>query len=259
MNGFARRVAAVALVVVLVGSPAQALIPDPVEAGLLAKISAVLQAIDEFRMRVMDRIDEQINTRVNAYAFPTRLFYSIRATTTAVLDIRRDLQRMACDWPMSIRARSLSDILWERTKFCRSGYQSVWGSHEGFWDGPLQETNDYIATMTANMISERAEKTNTSWVQAQKDLFDEHAIMRKSPGEANRAEAAALAWANEVAVGNSQMATQHLLVRQMDRALERFDQKKAADLTYYAYLGLTTLGGANWVGAPPDPSEELIR
>jgi hypothetical protein len=259
MNGSARRVFAVALVILLVASPVHALIPDPVETGLLAKISAVLQAIDEFRMRVMDRLDEQINTRINAYAFPTRLFAPIRATTTAVLDIRRDLQRMACDWPMSIRARALSDLFWERTQFCRSGYQSVWGSHEGLWDGPLQETNDYIATMTANMISERAEKTNTSWVLAHKDLFDEHTIMRKSPGEANRAEAAALAWANEVAIGNSQIATQHLLVRQMDRALERFDQKKAADLTYYAYRGLTTLGGATWVGAPPDPSMELIR
>lgn len=259
MSGFARRVAAVAVVILLVASPVHALIPDPVEAGLLAKISAALQAIEEFRMRVMDRIEKEINTRVNNYAFPNQLFGSIRTTVTTVVDIRRELQRMACDWPMSIRARSLSDVLWERTQLCRSGYQSVWGSHEAFWDGPLQETNDYIATMTSNMISERAERTNTSWVRAHKDLFDEHTILRKSPGEANRAEAAALAWANEVAVGNSQMATQHLLVRQMDRALERFDQKKAADLTYYTFCGLTTLAGGTWVGAPPDPSEEVAR
>jgi hypothetical protein len=169
------------------------------------------------------------------------------------------MQRMACAWPMSLRTRSLSDMLWERTQFCRGNYQAVWGSHEALWDGPLQETNDYVATMTANMISERAERTNTSWVRAHKDLFDEHAILRNSPGEANRAEAAALAWANEVAIGNSQMATQNLLVRQMARDLERFDQKKAADLTYYAYRGLTTLAGATWIGAPPDPSEELLR
>ena len=259
MNDFVRRVAAVVVVVVLVASPAHALIPDPVESGLLSKIAAVLQAIEQFRMRVMDGLQKEINTRVNNYAFPNQLFGPIRTTATTVLDIRRELQRMACDWPMSIRARSLSDVLWERTEFCRSGYQSVWGSHEGLWDGPLQETNDYIATMTANMISERAERTNTSWVRAHKDLFDEHTILRQSPGEANRAEAAALAWANEVAIGNSQMATQHLLVRQMDRALERFDQKKAADLTYYTFRGLTTLAGATWVGPPPDPSEDLVR
>lgn len=259
MNGFARRVVAVAVVVLLMANPVHAVIPDPVEAGLLAKISAVLQAIEQFRMRVMDRIEKEINTRVNNYAFPNQLFRSIRTTVTTVVDTRRELQRMACDWPMSIRPRSLSDVLWERTQLCRSGYQSVWGSHEAFWDGPLQETNDYIATMTSNMISERAERTNTSWVRAHKDTFDEHTILRKSPGEANRAEAAALAWANEVAVGNSQMATQHLLVRQMDRALERFDQKKAADLTYYTFRGLTTLAGGTWVGPPPDPSEEVAR
>jgi len=53
--------------------------------------------------------------------------------------------------------------------------------------------------------------------------------------------------------------TQHLLVRQMERTLERFDQKKAADLTYYTYRGLSTLRGGDWRGVPPDPSEELVR
>jgi hypothetical protein len=257
MNAATRRVAAMALVVLLVASPGQALIPDPVENALLRKIAAVVHAVEEFRIRVMGRLQEQIYIRIGAYAFPKRLFDPIRATVTEVLDIRRELQRMACDWPMSFRTRSLSDLFWERTRFCRGEFQWVWGSHEGFWDGPIQETNDYIAAMTANMISERGEKTNTSWVQAHKDLFDAHTIMRSSPGEANRAEAAALAWANEVTIGNSQVVTQHLLVRQMARALERFDQKKAADLAYYTYRGLTTLGGGSWVGPPPDPSEGL--
>ena len=97
--------------------------------------------------------------------------------------------------------------------------------------------------MTANMISERTERTSTSWVRAHYDLYDGHAISRNSPGEANRAEAAALAWANQVAVGNSQMVTQNLLVRQMARDLERFDQKKAVDLSHYTYRGLSTLAG----------------
>lgn len=259
MRGFARRVAAVAVVIVLAGSPVHALIADPVEAGFLAKIAAALQAIEQFRTRVLARIEKQINTRVNVYAFPNRLFGAIRTSMTAVADIRTDLQHMACAWPMTARTRLLSDLFWERAQLCRSQYQGVWGSHEAFWDGSLQETNDYIATMTANMISDRAEKTSTSWVKAHKELFDQHTILRSSVGEANRAEAAALAWANEVAIGNSQMATQHLLVRQMDRALERFDQKKAADLNYYTFRGLTTLGGATWVSVPPDPTDDLLR
>jgi len=260
MNALTRRIAAVGLVVLLMARPVQAfIIPDPVEAGLLAKISAALQAIEQFRMRVLGQIQAQISTRINAYAFPNRLFDPIRATATAVLDIRSELQQMACAWPMSARTRSLSDLFWERTQFCRGEFQWVWGSHEKFWDGPIQETNDYIAAMTANMISERAERTNTSWVSAHKDLFDKDTILRSSPGEANRAEAAALAWANEVAIGNSQIATQRLLVRQMDRTLERFDQKKSADVTYYAYRALSTLAGGDWRGVPPDPSEELVR
>jgi hypothetical protein len=110
--------------------------------------------------------------------------------------------------------------------------------------------------MTANMISERADKTYTTWVRAHNDLFDGHATLLDSPGEANRAEAAALAWANQVALGNSQMTTQDLLIRQMARDLERFDQKKAADLTYYTYRGLSTLAGGDWRGAPPPADQE---
>jgi hypothetical protein len=259
MNAGARRLAAVVLVVLLVASPAQALIPDPIQSGLLAKIAALAKAIEEFRIRVMGQIQQQIYVRINTYAFPRPLFDPIRATVTEVLDIRREMERMACGWPMSKRTRSISDLFWDLTQFCRDGHQLVWGSHERFWDGPLQEANDYIAAMTANMISERAEKTNTSWALAHKDLFDQYTILHTSPGEANRAEAAGLAWANEVAIGNSQIVTHHLLVRQMERALERFDQKKAADLTYYAYLGLSTLGGSDWRSAPPDPSEDLVR
>ena len=70
----------------------------------------------------------------------------------------------------------------------------VWGTHERFWDGPIQEVNDYVATMTSNMISERTERTNATWVRTHYDLFNGYAVMRNSPGEANRAEAAGLAW-----------------------------------------------------------------
>lgn len=259
MNASALRLVAAVLVILLAAQPALAIIPDPVEGGLLAKIALVLQAIQELRVRVMARLQDQIHSRINTFAFPNRLFDPIRATATAVIDIRRELQRLACDWPSPPRAEALRNILLERTNLCRSDYQAVWGSHEELWDGPLQETNDYIATMTANMISERTQKTNTSWVRAHKDLFDGHAILRNAPGEANRAEAAALAWANQVAIGNSQIVTQNLLVRQMARAMDRFGQKKAADLTYYTYRGLATLAGGDWREPPPDPSEEMLR
>ena len=259
MTTLGRRLAGAFLVVVLLASPAQAVIPDPVEAGLLAKIAAALQAIEQFRLQVMDKLEEQLYNRLRGYAFPSRLFDPIRATASTVVDIRRQIQRLGCGWPTSTRTLGLHDLLYTRSRWCRAEQQSVWGSHERFWDGPIQEVNDYVASMTANMISERAERTNTSWVRAHRDLFDEYTIMRNSPGEANRAEAAALAWANEVAVGNGQMASQNLLVRQMARDLDRFDLKKAADLTYYSYRGITTMGGRPWRGAPTDPGEETVR
>jgi hypothetical protein len=255
----ATRTAAAIVVVVLAARPAQALIPDPVETGLLAKIAAAVKAIEELRMRVLARLQEQIHSRVNTFAFPNRLFDPIRTTTAAVLDIRRELQRLVCEWPNPPRTQALREMLLSRTQLCRTGFHDIWGSHEELWDGPLQEANDYVAVMTANMISERVQRTNTSWVRAHKDLFDGHSILRNSPGEANRAEAAALAWANQVAIGNSQIVTQDLLVRQMGRDLDRFERKKAADVTYYVYSGLATLTGGDWESAPPDLGDELPR
>jgi len=255
VNRGVRRTAGVLLIALLLAVPGQAQIPDPVEAGLLARIAAVLHVIEEFRMLQLDGLQEQIFNRLRGHAFPSLLFEPIRLTIASVVDIRRELQRLSCNWSMSPRTAPLRDMLLKRVTFCRSGFQDIWGTHEGFWDGPIQEVNDYVATMTANMISERAQRTNTTWVRAHYDLFDGHAIMFRSPGEANRAEAAGLAWANQVAVGNSQIATQNLLVRQMARDLERFDQKKAADLSHYTYRGLSTLAGGDGRTPPPDPSD----
>jgi hypothetical protein len=259
VNPFGRRMAAAMLVVILLSSPAQAVIPDPVEAGLLAKIAAALEAIEQFRLRVLDKLHIETYNRIRGYAFPATLFGQLQASATAVIDIRRQIDRLGCSWPTTARTQGLREALLRRTTLCRAGHNDIWGSHERFWDAPIQEMNDYVGVMTANMISERVERTNSSWAQAHRDLFFEHAIFRDSPGDANRAEAAALAWANQVAVGNSQIATQNLLVRQMARDLDRFDQKKAVDLTYYTYRGLATLAGGDWRGVPPDPSEQVPR
>jgi hypothetical protein len=258
VSGRPRRTAAVLLIVLLLAAPGQAdIIPDPIESGLLAKIVAALQAIEQLRLQMLDGIQVQIYNRLRGVAFPSLLFDPIRMTIASVVDIRRELQRLSCNWSLSPRTLALREMLLRRLTFCRSGHQDVWGTHERFWDGPIQEVNDYVATMTANMISERTHRTNTTWVRAHADLFDGHTIMRNSPGEANRAEAAALAYANQVANGNSQVVTQNLLVRQMARDLERFDQKKAADLSHYTYRGLSTLAGGDGRTPPRDPADGI--
>lgn len=243
------RVCVFAALVFLAARPTFA-IADPVEAGLLAKIAAALQAIHEYRMRVMDKLQEQVYDRLHAYAFPRLLFDSIHTTTATVVDMRHELQRLTCDWPMSPRTRLLKDLMFKPVRLCRLDYQELWGAHDLYWDRDLQETHDYVATMTANMISERTEKTYTTWTRAHRDLFEGHALYLTSPGEANRAEAAALAWANQVALGNSQVVTQSLLLRQMSRDMDRFDAKKAADLTYFTYQAIATRSGGSW-GPPP--------
>jgi hypothetical protein len=45
----------------------------------------------------------------------------------------------------------------------------------------------------------------------------------------------------------------------MTRDLERFDQKKAADVAYYTYRGLSTLAGDDWREAPPTADQKGPR
>jgi hypothetical protein len=256
MSPAGRRVAAAVFLVFLLARPAVAFIPipDPVEAGMLAKIAAILGAIQRLRMLALERWNRQIWVRLTAYAFPEGAFNQIFVITSTVEDIRRELNRLACVWPTTPRTDVLENLLLERMTLCRDDYRHTWGSHDGMWDAQLQEVHDYVGTMTANMISERTEKTNTEWVRALRDQYLDTAQRYLSPGEANRHEAAALAWTNQIAQGNAQVLTQNLLLRQMGRDLDRFDQKKADDMTYYLYRGVTTLAGGDWRSAPPDPS-----
>ncbi len=257
MSPGARRGVAAVFLVLLLARPAMAFIyiPDLVEDGLIAKIAAILGLIQRVRMITLLTWHRQIDVRLGAYAFPDSLFGQISHVITTVDDIRRELNNLACVWPTSARTDILESLLLQRLALCRDDYRHTWGIHDGMWDQELQEAHDYVGTMTANMISERTEKTNTEWVTGLQQTYLDTAQGYLSPGEANRREAAALAWTNEIALGNGQIATQNLLVRQMRRDMERFDQKKADDLTYYLYRGVTTLNGADWRGAPPDPSD----
>ena len=253
-----RRTLAVGIFALLLSRPAIAfVIPDPVEIAFLARIQAILAAIERVRMIVLEEIQRKTLTRLGAYAFPGSLYTQITVITTTVTDIRRELEALPCNWPTTPRTSSLLDLLLKRLAWCRNDYLHTWGTHTGMWDAELQEAHDYVGTMTANMISERADKDYGEWQRAMRDDYIDVAQSYISPGEANRNEAASLAWTNEIALGNGQILTQNLLVRQMERDLDRFDQKKADDMTYYLYRGVTTLAGADWKTPPPDPAEML--
>ena len=55
-----------------------------------------------------------------------------------------------------------------------------------------------------------------------------------------------------MALGNSQVVTQNLLLRQMSRDMDRFDERKGADLTYFIYEALATRGGRPLDSPPVD-------
>ena len=109
--------------------------------------------------------------------------------------------------------------------------------------------------MTANMISERTEKTNTELGAGPARPVPRHrasAISRRARPTEPRQRRWPGRTRSRSATARSSRRT--CCVRQMDRDLDRFDQKKADDMTYYLYRGVTTLAGQEWRGAPPDPS-----
>ena len=203
--------------VLLLARPALAFhipIPDPVETGLLAKIAALSGTIQRIRMLALEKWHQQIQVRLSAYAFPEA---PLQPGVRDHLDGRRtsgvSCNRLACVWPTTPPHQrpggsplQADDLLPRRLPARRGALTTASGTRS------CRRRTTTSATMTANMISERTEKTNTELGAGPARPVPRHrADLSSSPGEANRAEAAALAWTNEVALGNGQILTQNLL------------------------------------------------
>jgi hypothetical protein len=119
------------------------------------------------------------------------------------------------------------------------------------WDTELQEIHDYVGTMTANMISERTEKTNGMWVRALQDQYldtaQRHSPRRGQPPRGGRTRVDQRGRARQRADPDPEPAP-----RQMARDLDRFDQKKADDMALLPLPGRQRplAGGSGGVRRP---------
>jgi hypothetical protein len=233
----ARRVLGGVVVVALLSTSLGAfpIIGDPTTIYLLKVVENVLSTIQEIELAAQAISQGRIDTLVSGYAFPASVFRDISATIDQVHGIRDEIQQMSCDWQFSIRTGLLRDLNLRPLKLCRPSFQLIWGGSDNHWDADMQEAQDYVGTLTGNMISERVQ-AEESWRTVFPGMEQATGALRQSPGEANRDEAVALAGAGVVADSNSAMASQALLLDQVEREMDRFEDRKGHDMAEFMLL-----------------------
>jgi len=231
----ARGALVILLVVTLVAGSASAvpIFGDPDTAYLLEVVGGILKAMEHVELTLQLVIHRRIDLIVSHFAFPDApdpdgsLFLPIRQALDQVRGIRREIAALSCSFIFSPRTALLRDTLLQPLRMCRSGFQLIWGSSDRHWDADTQELQDYVGTLTGNLVSARAESEG-SWTKLFPDMETASGRIRRSPGEANRDEAVLLAAAGQVANSNSQLASQKLLLEELDRQMERRDERLAA-------------------------------
>lgn len=235
----ARRTLAGVLLVALMASGARAtpILDDPYTIALLKIVANILSTIQQIELAAQAAIQWRIDDVVSGYAFPGAVFQEIRQALDEVKGIRDEVEGISCGWRFSVRTGLLRDLYLRPLKLCRPTFQFVWGSGEEHWDRDLQEVQDYVGTLTANMVSERTEAEG-SWRRIFPGMEKATGMLRLSPGEANRDEAVALAGAGVVADSNSALASHALLLAELEREMERFEERKALDMAEFVLLSV---------------------
>jgi hypothetical protein len=233
-----RRVWAAGLLLALLGaSTAQAFpfLDDPGVVLALRRVAELLDAIHQAELVAHLRLQRSIRGVVRQLGFPTELFEAIGATLGSMKGIRREIEEMACSWPLSSRTLRLRDLYLSSRALCRPDVQLLWGSSEGRADEGLGEFRDYMSALSLNMAGTRAGAV-AHWEDIFPGMEKASAQLRSSPGEANRDGAVALAGAGVVASSNSALETQELLVSELERTWERREERQRGNMGQFLLL-----------------------
>ena len=244
------RLLVVALVALLLTRPAWPfpIIGDPDTAALLGVVETLLRTVTAVELAAQEIIQRRIDTLVSHVAYPASVVRSIGQTLRSITRIRDEAEALTCDWRFTSRTALLRDLNLGPLTLCKPSFQLAWGEDGGHWDSDLEEMHDYVGTLSANMLSHRVESEET-WSQAFPAVEALTASVWKSPGEANREEAVALSGAGLVADSNSALQTQTLLLQQMERQDERFQDRKQLDMAQFLLVSAT--GVDPWSVPPP--------
>jgi hypothetical protein len=211
---------------------------------LLSIINSVLQEIATVRLVLEDGLHGDIlglykEVFPGSSSFVSGVFQDMAAAARAMQTVRSDAQRLACDWRFTARTLSLRNGLLAPLHVCKPTFQVTWGKGDA-WMQDLEEFHDAVGSFGMNVLSQRADAEDGSWAVIWPAIEDGAEHVRRTPGEANRDEAVALAGADLMAQQNGNLKAMRLLVEQNDRDLERFVERKEIDFSTYLLKGLAT-------------------
>jgi hypothetical protein len=246
-----RRAAVAAGLVILLGVPRAQAFPfldDPAVVYGLGIVNELLQAIERVELTIHLALETGVKGIVRDLGFPGDLFGELRQTLSQVKGIRDELAALSCGWRFSSRTASLRDLYFSPRLVCRRGFQAVWGASSFGPDRDLEEFRDYVGALSTNMISGRVDAAE-AWREQFPAIEQGSALVRQSPGEANRDEAVALAGAGRIADSNSALATESLLLEEVEASAERENARRGLDLGRFVLLG--TAGVDPWTADRP--------
>jgi hypothetical protein len=233
--------AAVLLLVGPVASASAAIDPlDWVNTLILRKINRVVSTLILYEQKLLDRANIDVYNRYRFYFHPDGVLNPINTSLALVRSMRSEVNSIACGWQFSPRTAMLRQLHLQPLRLCRPTFQLVWGTSVAGPDRDLNEFADYVGVLSSNQLSTRADSEDISFRRAFGDTFKLAKAGWFSVGEANRHEAVMLAMNGEVAIANNQLAAQKLLVDQLDREMDRRDDRHRAQFGAYALRGLAS-------------------
>jgi hypothetical protein len=220
-----RRAALAAVLVLAVAAPASAFLPDPYTIAILQGIDTALETWMDTAIRDFDLAQTAIFNRYRIFTYPKHLFDPIIKSIDIVQATRADLGQMACGWHFSNRTAFLAQLYFDPTlHLCRPQMTAIWGESQGLWDSDLQEMQLKTATLTQNVLQDRANSDDTFSRIPPQD-FKTLGTVWKSPGEATRHEAKLLAMAGQIGLANLTLRSQLGQARTMDQAMDTYYER----------------------------------
>ena len=241
-----RKVAGVAGAAVLflvgpVASASAAIDPlDIINTLILQKINRVVSTLLLYEHKLLDKANIDVYNRYRFYFHPDGVLNPINTSLALMRSMRSEVSAIACGWQFTPRTAMLRQLHLEPLRLCRPTFQLVWGSSVPGPDKDVNEFADYVGVLSANQLSTRADSEDVTFRRAFGDTFNLAKVGGFSVGEANRHEAVMLAMDGEVAIANNQLLAQKLLVDQLDREMDRRDERHQAQFGAYALRGLAS-------------------
>ena len=183
-----KKVLAAVLAAVLLFGPgipgaSGAIIPDPFELILLARIQAALVQAYQFLRDINATVQEFRDLMAQMY--PQEALDQLRMLFRNVNSIQEEIEKLSCDWRFTPRVEALRLGLLRKGPLCRSEYQRFAGAPVPGLDADLAELRQWNAVRRLNTVASTIEASK-NWAAAANRYGSLTRTGGTSPGRALR-------------------------------------------------------------------------